>query len=1598
MSAPLLLLSASVLLCFTGGRVDRRSGDHDTDATTFLAERAEWQPMCLYTFDDSTGATVKNRAPYDSCPFDALQPDTELVTSLNTASTFWQLGVHVAEDPSNDSRRVQLASVSSVSARDFFTTAVVRNATVSGAGVTFELVIRRRAATNRSMTLFSVANQYDDCADSGFRLDLNEHQVLAFVYFLPVLEEGGEAGVEACYEQRLFSVDTSAACQLPPVLEPAERTPPVQITVTLDPSSERGRWTTDFYVSYTDVNTMQRVDCQVHDEQHPPTAQVLHKLIQGRYRLYVGNSPRGVTAPRQRKRLAAARTSPSLGNTSSLNATERLRVMLKQKLTSLTGPRLPQAMRIFGDNSLSLHVLGITFPPLNEDTPLAYLRSKLADFKAQYGDQIVDYLVNLVQQKARTHVVAQRAQASSREDSGASGTFSRAALFQGAGSATFDLFHLAIYRRVVSKEQVNALSRQQLLPSRQFPALQQTVRIPENSLALLNLTMLHGVFDDLRLELRGLPEFGQLLLLPNKTAVTLANKALFRDLPLEHQRSIFFRPEPDQNNDNLPLPNAVAFSRRLEPYATVTFGIAESLAGRSVNMSVEAKIDIFVDAVNGAPRPRTSELHVRVEKGVPVTLDLGGDDVDGAPAVTASDAGGGESSEFLASFTFTDASPVAASASQFLKVVRLPRFGKLFDCSASCGAWSFADDLGVGSLASTRVPPNSSELANATHSTNLIYMYDGQGQADGSGNGSTSPPADELWYVLSDGDPGVFSNVAVVKFVPERGRYDSGSEDAVVIVRLGEDSLQLVNLGALTASGSVSTRFQLTALPRHGSLFQYDPQDGDDASAGDESLATTAANTSLGARITVPDTIVSDRRGRVLYAPERNYYNVEPQPSFERAGEVDYFEYQLLDTSAPASDSLAVQSSTARFADGLTLRRVQFEVVNAPDALVILPPFTFTTNASNRDAIPTPVAFDDPDGATPATVYQVNLEAADGISELKLGFAITDDDVMSGCSFGRPCTLLRSTSGAPLDGSSNSSTGGELRFHITPQLYDPSHVQVMGSKAALSSALSALTFRDLSGTITDEAHTAEFVLWLERANESDGDVLQAKRTFTISFPAGDGDGVVSGDHVLSALKSQLRRYVSTLLVLAAAWLVLANASCLSLGFCCCCCSKTRKKRRRELQERQRRFRAQVAQDDHEYSVLLMSLANLILEPTLLVSRCLLGSCVASTASPKQTEVLKEAFILRSLLPVLESERQGTRFVFQLMAAEYQERTAISGSSFDQQEFLIRHSTASKALACFCRAIGAKWLSSLLLTAETSSIYGPEDMTAELESLMDRLGKQAEELPAEIVILCRACAKLFHRGEFDQTRELELAAVHLVFFDHFLGPALLFPRECVSGFAPSAEQRRILREMAFRIARLSDQWRSGDQSKVDDVRSRSSSTDRLLGAFSAETHGTTSCRCQYEALLETIARSSTIKSSYDPNEAIADVDCELMGLCLMNVHSLLNGSFPQFQRRLRQTQTSTTTEQTEDAISRTTRLLKALGWPLASIHQLVEYARPELAADPLLWNGWSFRDWQDRAQAQRHHQPTSSDHIGSEIACSLLAEQANDVELILEHGT
>uniref|UniRef100_K3WA80 Cadherin domain-containing protein n=1 Tax=Globisporangium ultimum (strain ATCC 200006 / CBS 805.95 / DAOM BR144) TaxID=431595 RepID=K3WA80_GLOUD len=610
--------------------VDEDDSVRDEHIAHFLDARKQLSPLCLYIFDrtkrlpeyekNSTatphGSFFEDHLP-GVCPFGDLQFDSALVTTLNTEAHSYQLGVRIERDPGNSTKRIQIASTDIVPVDDFYNLAVIasdrnENTGKRSGGITFEIVVRRRSPEddNTEMTLFSIANLYSGCVDRGFRVDVDKDRKLVLLYYLPMVD-GDKEG--SCYEQRLISdqkvlfTDMRTACLFPKSSPSPEGNPPVSIVVTIDPSSSPGLWNTEFLLSYSDPTTMERVSCRVSAQQNPPRdASVQKQRLRGNYRLYIGNNPHNVSSPKVPRPMVPRRQFRPFGSDDTpQTAMGQLRDTLLTKLMTIEGPRIPQAMRIFGDKSFSLSIFGIELPPMNEDTPFAYLRGKLKDFLVMNGDKMVDGLINMLRkmqpimdkvEQTPGERLVQRWIDQQENDT-------KFQFYPDAQVSSFDLFHFAIYKKALTPDELDAGNWTQPTALRRFRAPSREIRIREDEVVLVDLLDLHSVFDDLTLELRALPEFGKLMLYPNKTVVTTENMAAFRELPLPYQKKIFYQPNPDESNENIQLPNPIALSRRRRPYSTIEFGIWKSLTGRPFNATATASIHIFVDAVNDPPRP-----------------------------------------------------------------------------------------------------------------------------------------------------------------------------------------------------------------------------------------------------------------------------------------------------------------------------------------------------------------------------------------------------------------------------------------------------------------------------------------------------------------------------------------------------------------------------------------------------------------------------------------------------------------------------------------------------------------------------------------------------------------------------------------------------------------------------------------------------------------------------------------------------------------------------------------------------------------------------------------------------------------------------------
>lgn len=1639
----------------------------------FLARRQALSPLCLYTFDrpvarppppasDAAAAPppafFANHVP--ACPFGDLEFDPTVVTPLHDADHAWQLGARIAND-AHEQKRVQIASTGFVFARDFYAATVgarepneSSDQRPSGAGVTFEMALRRLPSTaprtqnsndSTGMTLFSIVNVYDGCVDPGFRVDVDRDRMLVLVYYLPVEDEIGEP---ACYEQLLRSAREHALferqrtkCQLPEPTADEGANPPVSITVTIDPSSSKGVWRSEFRVSYADPVTLEGVQCSAFGQKSPPLgARLISQRVTGNFRLFLGNSPRNASAVRERRVPAPARTFRPLSSEDAYkNATERLRATLLDKLLSIEGPRIPEAMRIFGDKSISLELFGVEFPPVNEDTPLAYLRGKLRDFLVENGGNIVDHLIDLlrkvqpVDSEPNVSVgerIVKRTFALQRQELEQEAAGLRE-YPDAAFASSFDVFHFAIYARALTPKELDDSSWPTLGPFRPIPTTAQEIHINEDDVVAVDLGLLQSVYDDVQLELRALPELGQLLLYPSKAVVTRDNMTSFRDLPPAHQQMIYFQPNRDENNRNLPLPYSFAFARRSEPYAVIKVGMVGPSTGRAIDTAATASVKIFVDPVNDPPRPLHMEQCVVLPgAGVPVVLDLKGNDADGSPVPPAASSrsdnssSGGDKTSVLKTIVdrITSTHAPAPSPRQFVRVRRLPRFGRLYDMHLATQNVSLELPIGLDRTHLEKYRVSLDDAVNGSFSPNLVYVYGGWNGSIDSDSDDTGVAirsgdvelVDELQYQLSDSEDGVLSDLAVVKFVlrtsEKRRQRDS---NVFKIVRLQEDAsvaVTLADIEPLMGFLSARTRFVITDFPKHGALHQFH----DLCTAAEDVHAGIFATYRVGRKLHNASRIVDDVDGRVVYVPERDYYNVVPDDNTTRSLiatgiDLDTFAFEpenlthhveLFErwaaTEAPP-DSFSARAHALPF-DAHRARVVQVQVVSEPDELILLPPTYFVANATQGSTVPTPVLFEDPDALYDGK-YLATLKVKSGLSKFVLaGINISSDDVMRDCNLTRPCLLPR-TFGTNASTSQSTTARNEsveeLTFVVQHLIYTPFHVTVLGTKSALQRALSETTFTDWSVNFL-EAHRERFAVTIRRLNgtSATANTRSATATYTIDFPprlvSGLGGMVVQVVHLVVG---QLYAFVWTLLVCVVVCVLISNVSCGSGGggsCCCCCAGRTRESRRRAVEDELVCFESQVAQNDYEYSMLLMDIADMALEPDLMFATSLVRA-IHSVAG-RQANADMRLLCVQSLVPVLELERQTTRLVFRLMALEFQdalvanERAMPSGLA---SEFLGASSCASYLLAYFCRYIGSNWLDELLIgvaTADGLSVpesadrhyHGQDNADTVLGSCIEQMARALPHLPAEIVILCRACATLFIDNDDRWRSDVSVdahRAVHLVFFNHFVGPALLFRGEGVIGAGLSPTLSSSLANVACQLATLTRRWDSQPDyqrtdadrtiSLVDDVELRRERRDQ------AHLH-------QYESLLHAVATSPALLSSYNASAADdaqpsssdkmqreRDVDCDLMALCLTNLHSLLDSYLPQVEEhhrhldthRQQQQQLQFESEHTSASsrLSRLRTLLRALGFPITSVSAILECRAQEPREDELC-GGFGHREW------------------------------------------
>lgn len=1625
----------------------------------FLLARKKMEPLCLYTFDaplsdmeksiDVEGAQlalIRGHMP-EQCPFGDLLAEPALVTSLNTNESFFQLGVHLDEDPGKDPLRVQIASKEAVSAREFFLDHVTE-AAASGAisnpfthlmglflnkathqvnsnGVGFEIAIRRRARNNQTTTLFAILNDLDGCADAGFRLDVSPQQELTFTYSIPT--HTGEDN--ECIMHRFASSQRGQeTCTLPLVADIVEETPPAYIMFTLNPTEKNGKWIGTFFVSYIEPVSKKRVDCEISNELGlPENSRVNGDDIDGNYRLYLGNHPRNLTSPRERGYSPKPREyRPIGGEEANKNATTRLRDMLRAKLAQVKGPEMPKALRMFKSGALTVKILGMRIlPPVNEDTPFAMIRAKIEEFKVLHGEELINSAIEKLREK-----VASKQEGDNEELIG--GNLNPFASFQNqpeasqealvnsaltnADGATFDLFHFAIYNnvptaRTFKREVWNSTGQPfRMSPFRHFPSQSYLQRINEDDTVLLSLTQLLSFYNNMRLEILSLPDRGKILLFPNKTELQKENMSVFSGLPLESQQLVYFAPNLDDSNGY-----QWSSYYHKDPYASILFRIANSQDAHHIDgheivtVTSNATLAFYVNPKNDPPHPRSAVTNITVGLNFPISLAFEGDDLDGPkplPSVMNNDFDAPDPS-FLKQISgiiesmLPDAAP--APEPQIIAITQFPRYGSLYDVSRC--SWQAAYIVGDASVLQDCQIESST---NATFPNRLMYVYRGWGRQRKSiqslelHNNSDASPLDSLRYRISDGDETAFSDAATINFFAKPFlnatevliKASMSELNTAHVANMSEDSFVVITLAEVEPLGgmlSPQIRYKVTTLPLHGSLFQYlDVQKLESRGVRRNEMFLVYNSFAVGARFVQPQVLVNDPRGRILYVPEPNYFNAEPEtPYGAEVMPLDFFEYNLHDF-APASTlsghqkQLTKDPSAAPLADPTFSRAVKLRVVNEPDPISIMPPYVARISVQQGEFAGVPLSFADPDGFANGGKYQVELQADDGTFEFRLPQHISDDDVMSLCGYERPCLIKRT-----LNQTASINNDSELTYIIIGPFLPLNLVRVSGTMPTLQQALADLSVRDFSEFGWDQPHTVAFTFSAERANTSDS--RKAQETIRVRFAASPPNPSPSMN-IFELLKSRITQWLWTFGFVAAFVIISQNLPCCSTGFCCCLRAKARQKQRERFERKRREFQDRVAQNDYEYSLILMDLADVILQPDLLAAISLITSTECSRKPARRR--LEQVLLVNSLLPVLESERQGTRFVFALLLAEFkrqQEEVGYTTQRFDERSLLEYPSAASLALSIFCRMVGKQWLRDTLeLIPVVTDPTQRMDTTEVVDDVLDRLAAQVEELPVEIVILCRAVARLF--ASIDTSNDIidskhQLTATHLVFFNHFLGPVLLLAEDSGLLFSHSSglesQRGKILHGLALALGRLperwekrhcryEDTWTTGEATSTAEIKSSlqlPDSPDPLdhIDTIAAHAH------LRFEALLRTIAASDLVQSSYEP-PTTGFADNDLMALCLMNIHSYLDTHLGEFREQYKSFTSCRVyasglpqnggEDLGEDTIlateTRVVRAVRALGCPMMSLHELVEHSQRDIFADSMMWSGWSMREWTERS--------------------------------------
>nr|CCA18841.1 conserved hypothetical protein [Albugo laibachii Nc14] len=1136
----------------------------------FFEKKARQKLLCYYNLEtpDERGYLKNHALPQSgaslaltSCLFGDLELNVWLVKNLLQPQVYRQnctrrtqlgLSLHSSSDSTHNASNTRNSTVQMKSAGTPFGSEIYPQALYNVtamplieeklSGITFELAFRRHSKSKE--VLFTIQNDFDACSGLGFQLHINEHSMLVLSVKQPSMEFFSE-----CNEMKFRSASSVKKCVLPTINETVASVdirPVIHVFITFRAQLSLNGivYNAHFFIDYLS-STKTHYTCDIQDEQ----VAILNDTsasMDVTYRLYVGTGPTDEMKQKYpssgiRPRIYRDPRAIEMGNLRSAgiaenNAILQLRKTIQHVLDSIEGPRIPAAARLFGHRAFSLQVLGWKFPAVNEDTPFAWIRDKIKQFKEAHGTQVVDILVNMLLKAARLKSKLMGSTSGKLVDIigerlGVDGTENATAENQSFEQSTFDLFAFGLYGQVLSEEEVKE-SMAHLLPTRASLTSEITANIQSDSWMLVDFTTMSSVFKNICIEvLDPLPEPGKLVLWPSNALIATESGQMYREfVDGRHISSeqLCYVPDPSKNSrweidpsilfaqckSERMLPSTICDRGKLDfipveenPFKKAINDLRDEL---NDNISGAGRLALEREKRGGAIGRMNLHLTESPTSSKTIHRELGYDIVAGVPTMVH----------------IRDETVDVNESSQFewkrsrlrLRVITIPQIGTLYDTdnldlNPGCTHIRLGSEINfLARWEKRRITIAHAQgyqgiqrnpLKNQNFTTSLLYLYPRTLPSLLAG-----PEArDELLYELFDRDDTIVERGRVTFHLPSSTiSLNASSVHRESWIQL-EDTISLMDLsGLLPACESIQAERQLRilSLPQHGRLYQYISLSN--ASRVDEKLkeqemAKITSNSlptpcgtelleNVGRKIQVNDTVV-DPFGRIIFIPEIDYFD---QPSSRTTPFASaLYEKSIFSPSKLNFTFAAMLNSKSK--DVLTyseecLVLVDIQVIDTDDAIMPTSPFRIRVLRTENKTVSFPIRFVDPDepregeSRRSGMLYLIHIVSEELDAEFRFPSheEVDDDKIYKNCFSRKLCRLPSGLSLRYDDVSgrmSNDSSAFRIYFLIQKSLYTPYDVYFIGHLPGIQSALKYLQILDYSRKWRG-SHTSEFTVSFTR--------------------------------------------------------------------------------------------------------------------------------------------------------------------------------------------------------------------------------------------------------------------------------------------------------------------------------------------------------------------------------------------------------------------------------------------------------------------------------------------------------------------------------------